>query len=180
MTVLLERIETVDQTAARAELRRQVTKLERELASYEPTHTGGARAPRLPTLAALERTRDDLLDALGRARTAERERERSEADARRRLQALIEDPARHRRERITLAELGEGGCGAYTVRPRLGLLGRLRGWWVVKLSSGCPLEAQHRADALVRPQLGVVVGIDIDDVRVLLDGGLDELVEAVE
>jgi hypothetical protein len=166
--------------AARNELRRQVARLERELASYEPTHTGGARAPRLPTLAALERTRDDLLDALGRARAAERERERSEAGARRRLQALLEDPARHRGERITLAELGEGGCGAYTVRPRLGLLGRLRGWWVVKLSSGCPLEAQDGADALVRPQVGVVVRIEVDDVCVLLHRRLDELVEAVE
>ena len=31
------------------------------------------------------------------------------------------------------------GCGAYVVRPRLGLLGMLAGWWEVKLSSGCPL-----------------------------------------
>jgi hypothetical protein len=25
------------------------------------------------------------------------------------------------------------------VRPRLGLIGMLMGWWQVKLSSGCPL-----------------------------------------
>jgi hypothetical protein len=25
------------------------------------------------------------------------------------------------------------------VRPRLGLIGMLAGWWHVKLSSGCPL-----------------------------------------
>jgi len=36
-------------------------------------------------------------------------------------------------------ELGEGGCGVYQVRPRLGLIGMLAGWWHVKLSSGCPL-----------------------------------------
>ena len=33
---------------------------------------------------------------------------------------------------------GEPGCGAYVVRPRLGLIGMLAGWWEVKLSSGCP------------------------------------------
>jgi hypothetical protein len=27
------------------------------------------------------------------------------------------------------------------VRPRLGLIGMLMGWWQVKLSSGCPLPA---------------------------------------
>jgi hypothetical protein len=26
------------------------------------------------------------------------------------------------------------------VRPRLGLIGMLCGWWQVKLSSGCPLS----------------------------------------
>jgi hypothetical protein len=27
------------------------------------------------------------------------------------------------------------------VRPRLGLIGMLMGWWQVKLSSGCPLAS---------------------------------------
>jgi hypothetical protein len=27
------------------------------------------------------------------------------------------------------------------VRPRLGLVGMLAGWWQVKLSSGCPLAS---------------------------------------
>jgi hypothetical protein len=51
---------------------------------------------------------------------------------------MLADPARHRRERVTLAELGRPGCGVYSVRPRLGLVGMLAGWWEVTLSSGCP------------------------------------------
>ncbi len=56
--------------------------------------------------------------------------------------ALLEDaradPRRHKWLRIPRAALGERGCGAYEVRPRVGLLGMLAGWWEVKLSSGCP------------------------------------------
>ena len=37
------------------------------------------------------------------------------------------------------ADIGEPGCGVWQVRPRLGLIGMLMGWWEVKLSSGCPL-----------------------------------------
>jgi hypothetical protein len=37
-------------------------------------------------------------------------------------------PGRHRFERVAAAELGEGGCGVYQVRPRLGLIGMLAGW----------------------------------------------------
>jgi hypothetical protein len=42
---------------------------------------------------------------------------------------------------VTQRELGAGGCGVWRVRPRLGLVGMLMGWWQVKLSSGCPLPA---------------------------------------
>ena len=48
------------------------------------------------------------------------------------------DSFAHRFERVTRADLGEPGCGAWHVRPRMGLLGMLAGWWEVKLSSGCP------------------------------------------
>jgi hypothetical protein len=54
------------------------------------------------------------------------------------LERMLADPARHRWARVPLAALGEPGCGAYMVRPRLGLIGMLAGWWEVKLSSGCP------------------------------------------
>jgi hypothetical protein len=53
---------------------------------------------------------------------------------------MLLDPARHRHVRIRRRELGESGCGVWHVRPRLGLVGMLMGWWQVKLSSGCPLE----------------------------------------
>ena len=58
--------------------------------------------------------------------------------ARVRLERMRLDPGRHRFERVARAELGEGRCGVWQVRPRLGLLGMLMGWWEVKLSSGCP------------------------------------------
>ena len=48
-------------------------------------------------------------------------------------------PGEHRHVRIAQRDLGEGGCGVWHVRPRLGLIGMLMGWWHVKLSSGCPL-----------------------------------------
>lgn len=35
--------------------------------------------------------------------------------------------------------------GVWQVRPRLGLIGMLAGWWHVKLSSGCPLVTARRA-----------------------------------
>jgi hypothetical protein len=48
-------------------------------------------------------------------------------------------PERHRWEVVTSAELGLTGCHVWRVRPRLGLIGMLMGWWRVKISSGCPL-----------------------------------------
>jgi hypothetical protein len=56
---------------------------------------------------------------------------------------MLRDPARHRWVRLPVADLGERGCGAYHVRPRLGVVGMLMGWWHVKLSSGCPLATGH-------------------------------------
>jgi len=56
----------------------------------------------------------------------------------RELERMVADPGAHRWARVPLVALGEPGCGAYVVRPRLGLIGMLAGWWEVKLSSGCP------------------------------------------
>ena len=55
------------------------------------------------------------------------------------LEQMLLDPAKHRRLRISQRELGVGGCGVWSVMPKLGPMGRLMGWWRVKLSSGCPL-----------------------------------------
>ena len=55
------------------------------------------------------------------------------------LERMLLDPASHRYARVSRADLGEPGCGVWQVKPRLGLIGMLMGWWEVKLSSGCPL-----------------------------------------
>jgi hypothetical protein len=59
------------------------------------------------------------------------------------------EPGRHKFMRLPVANLGQGGCGAWEVRPRLGLIGMLAGWWHVKLSSGCPLP---KGRAAARPE----------------------------
>jgi len=115
-----------DERAARADLRAQIAALEAR----------GARAsargvPRLLSLGELECVRDAL---------AARPRPDPAPDpaARLLLERMLAHPGAHRWARVPLAALGEPGCGAYVVRPRLGLIGMLAGWWEVKLSSGCP------------------------------------------
>ncbi len=78
------------------------------------------------------------------ARIAERA-EQQEA-SRLRLERMLLEPGRYRFHRVARADVGESGCGVYQVRPRLGLVGMLMGWWEVKLSSGCPL-AEGRGSA---------------------------------
>jgi hypothetical protein len=141
----------VDERAARRSLRDQIARLERELAgtlfaafphvAAAPARSGSTAAagPRLLGLGELERVRDDLVERVRRARVVVAERAELEADARALLEEMLRDPARHKWVRVPLADLGRRGCGAYQVRPRLGLVGMLMGWWRVKLSSGCPL-----------------------------------------
>ena len=117
----------VDERLAREDLRAQVARLE-----ASGRTAGGGRGPRLLGLGELEALRDELLDGPRRAPEPPR------ASAHARLEAMLADPAAHRRERIALRELGRPGCGSYHVGPRLGLIGMLAGWWEVKLSSGCP------------------------------------------
>jgi hypothetical protein len=144
----------VDERAARRSLRGQIARLERELGeavfaafphlSDEDVLDGaGARVagPRLLGLGELERVRDELAERVRRARVVVAERAELEADARALLEEMLRDPQRHRHTRIPLADLGERGCGAYFVQPRLGIVGRCLGWWQVKLSSGCPRRA---------------------------------------
>ena len=69
------------------------------------------------------------------------ERGERQAAARALLQRMLDEPRRHRFVRVANRELGEPGCGVWHVRPRLGLIGMLAGWWQVKLSSGCPLAS---------------------------------------
>jgi hypothetical protein len=145
-TLIPTTIPTTTTTApARADLRAQIARLERDLADtvidgvpVRPSGGTGA-GPRLLGLADLEAQRDALLDAVEHARARLAETAEAQEAARARLEAMLADPPAHRGERVALAELGQGGCGVYSVRPRLGLVGMLAGWWEVKLSSGCPL-----------------------------------------
>jgi hypothetical protein len=90
-------------------------------------------------LGELEDLRDRLSDKLSAARAEfAAVADRQEAN-RRLLERMLLEPGKHRFLKIANADLGEGGCGVWQVRPRMGIVGMLCGWWQVKLSSGCPL-----------------------------------------
>jgi hypothetical protein len=138
-----------DERAARRTLRDQIARLEAQLGdcvasaltarAAVPFAVAGAHGPRVLGIAELERVRDDLADRLAEARAALTQRGLEQERARVRLERMLLAPGKHKFARVAAAELGEGGCGVYHVRPRLGLIGMLAGWWHVKLSSGCPL-----------------------------------------
>jgi hypothetical protein len=144
----------VDERAARRTLRTQIARLERELCDtvaaafpHVPSEPDPAppMGPRVLGLGELEHVRDELAERVRRARVVVRERAELEARSRALLEEMLRDPRRHKWVRLPSADLGEPGCGAYQVRPRLGLIGMLMGWWHVKLSSGCPLAGRHPA-----------------------------------
>jgi hypothetical protein len=147
------------EAAARRTLRAQIARLERELADAFVTAypTGGlpqpAQAvaqPRLLELGELECVRDELTERLRDARVKIARRADEQAEKRLALELMLLNPAEHRFERISCRELGEPGCGVWQVRPRLGLIGMLMGWWQVKLSSGCPLSQGHGRRSVTR------------------------------
>lgn len=145
------------EAAARRELRRQIGELERRLsgvvlaafphgavAAAGPRPGGAAhRGPRVLGLGELEALRDELALRLDDARASLAELGARQEAARERLERMLREPGRHKFARVANAELGEPGCGVWQVRPRLGLLGMLAGWWEVRLSSGCPLGRGH-------------------------------------
>ena len=138
-----------DELSARRTLRAQIAKLERELSHAFVTAypMGGlrhveaqaGRDPRLLDLGQLERVRDELAERLRSARVTISQRADVESANRLLLERMLLAPGKHRFVRIAASDLGERGCGVWQVRPRLGLIGMLMGWWQVKLSSGCPL-----------------------------------------
>jgi len=149
-----ERVPVVgaDEYAARQALRAQVARLERELSAIvvegfphirppAPAYGGDplAGAPRLLSLGQLERTRDELAGMVQAARRAAAARAELETRSRELLRRMRREPGRYKFMRLPVRDLGEHGCGVWEVRPRLGMLGMLAGWWQVKLSSGCPL-----------------------------------------
>jgi hypothetical protein len=139
-----------DERVARAQLRRQVAALEAQLSDavvsafpHRGVHSAVAApgGPRMLTLGELERIRDDLADRLARARAVLAERGERQEASRALLERMLLEPGRYKFVRVANRDLGEGGCGVWQVRPRLGLIGMLMGWWQVKLSSGCPLAS---------------------------------------
>jgi len=143
---------TGDERLGREELRRQIARLEAQLASYpeatlpdEPTHPLLQPKGHVADMAELEGTRDELMGLLARAREdAERKGERQRR-ARARLEEMAQDPAAHKWEAVSSDEIGEPGCGAWEVQPKWGPVGALLNWWRVKVSSGCPLSAPLEA-----------------------------------
>jgi hypothetical protein len=137
-----------DESLARAELRRQIGRLEHELAGLFAEaflHTDvdcrvpSRGEPRLLDLGELELVRDALAARIAEARRSLRERAEVETRNRDLLERMRAEPAAFKWVRVYSREIGEGGCGYAESRPRLGLLGMLMGWWRVKISSGCPL-----------------------------------------
>lgn len=138
-----------DERAARQALRGQIARLERDLAdtlieafgrdAVDVRVPARSRGPRLLDLGELEVLRDDLAEKLRTARVEVAERGAAYEEARALLERMLRDPGRHKDVRLSLKDLGESGCGVYQVRPRVGIIGMLAGWWHVKLSSGCPL-----------------------------------------
>jgi hypothetical protein len=138
------------QRAARRTLRAQIARLERELSEAFVTAypmggldegpTASLDEPRVLDLGELECVRDDLAARVRSARASITERAERQVACRGKLERMLLEPGRHRFVRISNRDIGEPGCGIWEVRPRLGLIGMLMGWWQVKLSSGCPLD----------------------------------------
>jgi hypothetical protein len=147
----------VGERAARSSLRAQVARLERELSAIVAEafpHIAPPRAdaeqsihggPCLLGLEELERLRDRLAGRVHELRGYAAEREEHERRAHELLERMKLEPGRYRFVRLPVKDLGQGGCGVWEVRPRLGLIGMLAGWWQVKLSSGCPLARGSRS-----------------------------------
>jgi hypothetical protein len=142
------RVSEAAERAARRSLRAQIARLERELSDTFVTaftmgglerHESPPGQPRLLSLGELEQVRDELAERLRAARAQIAAQSDVYEANRRLLERMLLAPAEHRYRRVRLRDVGEPGCGAWEVRPRLGLIGMLAGWWHVKLSSGCPL-----------------------------------------
>lgn len=145
-----------DERPARAELRRQIGRLERDLgamfASAFPrgavewsAPTGGG--PRLLSLGELEGIRDLLADRVEDVRSILDGRATVEARNRELIERMVSEPEAYKWVRVSNVDIGEPGCRHWHSRPKLGLIGMLMGWWRVKVSSGCPL-AEGSAPAL--------------------------------
>jgi hypothetical protein len=152
----------VDEREARLQLRRQIARLEAELAGLfreafghvEVPHRVDAVAaqPRVLDLGELEAVRDRLATRAAEARETLEERMAAEDQNRELVEQMIAAPQDFKWVRVSREDLGLPGCGHWHSRPRLGPIGMLMGWWRVKISSGCPLAERLAAvDHQVQP-----------------------------
>ena len=137
-----------DERAARRSLLGQVAKLEEELAQlfcstwprqgfeWSVRSRGG---PRLLPFAELAELRDELANRVSHVRRTLGDRTYAEEQNRRLIEEMLLEPEGHKWVRVGHEDIGEPGCRHWHVRPRWGLVGMLRGWWHVVVSSGCPL-----------------------------------------
>ena len=133
-----------DEAAARRELRRQIARLEAELAAYPDARVERDRHPLLRPkghvagFEELTATRDELVSLLKAAREEAARRGERQERARGRRERMIGNPEAHRWDRVDREECGDPGCGEARAVPRFGPVGAIAGWWRVKVSSGCP------------------------------------------
>ena len=137
----LPELQPLDERAARQALRGQIARLEQELIELETTAKVPPGGPRLLSLGELETMRDRLAARAADARTEIADRTAEQEAYRVRIEEMLLDPAGHRWERVTNADIGEPGCKSFHVRPRGGILGMFASWWRVVISSGCPLPS---------------------------------------
>ena len=133
--------------AARRQLREQIARLEHDLVSTATSahphlplpSVAGRAGPRLLGLGELEAVRDDLALRVSDLRAVRARHADEQAAKRLLIERMLLDPGQYRYYRVCNEEIGEPGCKHWHVRPRLGIIGMLAGWWHVKISSGCPL-----------------------------------------
>jgi hypothetical protein len=144
-----------DERLARAELRRQIGRLEAQLSSLfadafprvqlDAGVAAISSAPRTLGLGELEAIRDSLASRIGDAGRQLQQHAEVETRNRELLERMLADPSEYKWLRISRTDVGEPGCGHWHSRPRLGPLGMLMGWWRVRVSSGCPLSGRLAA-----------------------------------
>jgi DNA-binding transcriptional regulator YhcF (GntR family) len=135
-----------DERTVRRELRRQIARLEEELAGYasdlrrgDPGHPLLQPKAHIADVAELEETRNRLLAQLAEVRDKQARKAGRQKRARKQVEAMAREPESHKWQWVSNEELGEPGCKTWRVTPRYGPVGALMGWWRVKVSSGCPL-----------------------------------------
>jgi hypothetical protein len=159
-----------DLRTARADLRRQIARLERELAATFATAfprrdfdwaVPAAGGPRVLGVGDLERVRDRLAERVAEAKAELATRVDAEEDSRALVERMIADPDDYRWVKVSNEDVGERGCKHWHSRPRWGILGMFLGWWRVKLSSGCPLATGRRVAAPAPTRPGAEVGLQV-------------------